>query len=252
MKLELNEIDKVKNIIDNGIVDDKPSLTVKLLARYYNEQGMDMEQIIKTIDSFMKKNYSHKYNSVTWSDMLEGIIKKEIKENKKLTQVNSVNITQSEINYIKSLESEKFKKLAFTYLVYAKILNQMNPLNNNWVNGKYRNEIFKDAFVKELGKDQLKTIYNMSINNILKLSKNITNNSVDVGNYINEGDIIVLQIDDFRELGLQWMKYMGDENIKKCQLCGILYKSKANSRKYCNICSRQKQLEKYKTYNEKR
>ena len=92
MKLELNEINKVKKTISDGEVDNKPSSTIKLLARYYNEQGMDVEQIIKTIDTFMLKNYSHNYNSVTWGDMVEGIVKRAIKDNKKLMQIDCVNI----------------------------------------------------------------------------------------------------------------------------------------------------------------
>jgi len=244
MKLELNEINKVEKTISKGEVDNKPSSTIRLLARYYNEQGMDMEQIIKAIDTFMLKNYSHNYNSVTWGDMVEGIIKRAIKDNKKLVQIDCVNITNSEINYIKSLENDKFQRLAFVYLVYAKILNQMNLLNNNWVNGKYRNEIFKDAFVKELGKDQHKTIHSMSVDNIIKLSKNITNNSVDVSNYINEDDTMVFEICDFRELGLQWMQYMGDKNIKACKLCNKLIKQNIyKSRKYCYECAKKTKQE---------
>jgi len=250
MKLELNEINKVNTIIKEGLVDDKPSATIRLLARYYHQQGMDIGQIIKIIDAFMLKNYSHKYNSVTWEDMIEGTVKNAIKNNKCLMQVNDVNITETEINYIKSLGNDKFQKLAFTYLVYAKILNQMNSLNSNWIGGKYRNEIFKDAHVKELGKDQLKTIHNMSKCNILKLSKDIANNSISVDNYIDEDSSIIWIIDDFRELGLQWMQYKGDESIKKCECCNKRFKLKTSNsnQKYCKECAKNIKNEQNKTY----
>jgi hypothetical protein len=221
MKLELNEIEKVKNIIEKGIVDNKPSETIRLLAKYYHKQNMNQEQIVQAINNFLIKNYKNQYNQVTWNDLLEGIVKTVVKNNSNLINISSVEITKSEVEYIKTLETDKIQRLIFTYLVYAKIFNKINSKNNNWVNGEYRNEIFKDAYIKETGKEQLKTIHKLVTNNILKISKNITNNSVNLEYVVKEDSETELIIDDFREFGLQWLKYLGDKTVYECNECKI-------------------------------
>ena len=53
-------------------------------------------------------------------------------------------------------------------------------------------------------------------------------------------------IDDFRELGLQWLEYNGDKKIKRCKVCGKRYKIKSTkdtSSKYCKECKEDKQRE---------
>lgn len=249
MKLELNENSKIKIILKEGLVSDKPSETINLLARYYNKQNMNQEQIVQAINKFMIKNDSSKYNSVTWEDLVEGIVKTVIKNNNDLIEVKEIKITKSEIEYVKLLETEKIQKLIFTYLVYAKIFNQINPKNKNWVKGEYRNEIFKDADIKETGKEQLKTIHKLIGLEVLKIAKNITNNSVNLDNVINEESEAELIINDFRELGLQWLRYMEDKNICNCNECGRLFKRKSNKQKVCSLCAKNIIKQKKVQYN---
>lgn len=240
MDIILNEKSFVEKILEDGIVDKKPSKTIWLLAKYYNSLGIDKEQSIKNIDCFMKKNYKNKYNSVTWGDLVEGIVNQAIKNNFDLNNVESVNITKSEIDFIKSIGQKTLEKLTFTYLVYAKVLNQINPKNNNWVSSKYRTAIFKDANIGEKGSKQLEIIHKAVVRNIIVLSKNITNNSINVENYINENDSVVLVVRDFRELGLQYLKFIGEKNIVNCEVCKrLIVKTRPNSNiKYCKNCAR--------------
>jgi len=250
MKLELNENSKIKTILEEGIVSDKPSETINLLARHYNKQSMNQEQIVQAINKFMIKNDSSKYNSVTWEDLVEGIVKTVIKNNNDLIEVKEVKMTKSEIEYIKSLENEKMQKLIFTYLVYAKIFNQINSKNKNWVKGECRNEVFKDADIKETGKEQLKTIHKLVSLEVLKIAKNITNNSVNLDNVINDNSEAELIINDFRELGLQWLRYIGIKGVCSCSECGTLFKKKSpnSKQKVCNICAKNIKNEQNKGY----
>ena len=246
MKIEFNEKSKVDYILKNGYVDDsKPSSSMKLLARYYNEQGMTKEQIIDAVDKFMTENYSEKYNSVTWDDVLEGIVKKAIKDNKTLTNVEDIKITKEETKYINNILNEKYQRLLFTYLVYAKILNKLNDKNNNWVSGKYRNDIFSEAKLTETGKDQLKIIFKLvNDEGALKQSVGVTNNSISVENYINDDSEVEIVINDFREIGLQWMKYKGDKKVKLCEECGIhIYQNSKKPKRYCKLCAKKKDNE---------
>ncbi|MGL5767683.1 MAG: hypothetical protein ACRCX8_18780 [Sarcina sp.] len=244
MNIILNEKVLAEKVLGEGLVDKKPSKTISLLARYYNSEEMDKEQIIDNIDNFMSKHHKAKYNSVTWSDLTEGIVDQAIKNNFTLNNVESVNITKSEIDFIKNIGQKTLEKLAFTYLVYAKILNQVNPNNNNWINENHRTEIFKDANVTERGQRQLQSIFKLKEMGIISMSKNITNNSINVENYINESNEVILVINDFREIGLQYLRLIGEKNIVDCQVCGKLIIKKPRAvQKYCSKCKRKKQKE---------
>ena len=58
---------------------------------------------------------------------------------------------------------------------------------------------------------------------------------------INEDGETELIIDDFRELGLQWLKHIGDSTICNCSDCNKLFKKKSNKQKVCNVCAKEKQ-----------
>ena len=65
---------------------------------------------------------------------------------------------------------------------------------------------------------------------------------------------IELIIDDFRDLGFQYLAYLGGEDYIKCECCNrpVKVKSKFKPPKYCDKCSKEKELEKYIKYNKKR
>lgn len=248
MRIELREDLKIQNILENKEIDKKINLTIRLLTKHYHSKGMNKDQIYNAVDKFMRDN-CREYNSVTWFDNVESTIKSVLKYDSPIVCIKSVNITKSELEYIEKIKTIKHKKLAFTYLVYAKILNQINPNNKNWVNSKYRNEIFKDAYVTDTGKDQLITIHRMVVENILTLAKSITNNSISVDNYINENDEVVWIVNDFRELGLQYLNYIGEnKDLTKCEECGQIVKIKVNNQKYCKKCAKKMKKERNKNY----
>lgn len=48
------------------------------------------------------------------------------------------------------------------------------------------------------------------------------------------------------------LKYSSRKGYKRCRLCGSVIEKTGNKRLYCNICAREKELERYKKYNRKR
>jgi hypothetical protein len=236
MKLILNEINEVKDSLENGVIDSrKPTNTVRLLAKYYNTLGKSEQQIIDDLEAFMSKNFPN-YVKVLWEDLIENIAKQAIKADRPLVNVNEVYVYEAEVEFIQSLENEKIQKLVFTYLIYAKIFNQINPLNNDWVAGKHRSEIFKDANVADTGTKQLYLLHDLIKEDILYTAKSITNNSLNVGNYISKDGEVALTITDFRQLGLQWLLYIGTKGIGKCDECGVLFKHNPKAKKKAKVC----------------
>lgn len=240
MKLDLNELKTVECYLGNKEMGKKRGKTIYLLAKYYLGEGYDEAEIISTIDKFMLEACPS-YNSVIWSNILESIVKDIIKEDRKLINIESVTIYNEELNYINGLDSSKIQRLAFTYLVYAKIFNQINPKNNNWISGKHRIEVFRDANITETGKAQLLTLHKMLNANVFRMAKGVTNNSLNVDSYIKKEGEVFLILTDFRELGLRYLQstYNNEIKVSECKCCGRLIVKKENKTMYCKECSKE-------------
>ncbi|MBV4448885.1 hypothetical protein KM792_04280 [Clostridium tyrobutyricum] len=61
-----------------------------------------------------------------------------------------------------------------------------------------------------------------------------------------------MPIDGLNNIGYIFDYYKKVPNIKKCEGCKILIKSKSNKQKYCPRCAKEMELEKYRRYNKKR
>ena len=285
MKIMPNELEIIENSIENGLVDKKPTNTIKLYARYLwvNKQEeykkvleeielevKDLEEnkkekkrqreiskykkhkareIYEVINKFLIENYGD-YNEIDWEELVRGIIKTTLRnDNPVINNVKEVEIYKSEVEFIKNIKGEKFQKLAFTYLVYARLLYKLEGKNEEcWIDGKHQTELFKDANVTDKGRLQLEDIHRMYKNGILELSFINSNNNVKVTFNEKEDNEIELVINDFRELGLQWLGYCDDTKIKKCEICNKFFIKGRNGRsKYCKDCAKKINLEKQKT-----
>lgn len=246
MKIKLNEREEIEKIINSGDLGKKPKSSIYSLARYYVAEGKEKEEIREILDEFLKNNWK-KYNEVIHYDLIENDINSNIKRNKPLLDIRSVNITKSEIEYINGLK-KKFKLISFSYLVYAKICNIMNDNNDNWVSDKYMNEVFVDGNLTHRGKTQTDLICDSIEEGIFSFKEyNVNNNSIRV-NYLNEDDEIIWVVDDFRELGLQYLEKYGTDADKSkictCEQCGIKFKyvkkdNRGRNKVNCDKCAKE-------------
>lgn len=282
MKIMPNELEIIENSIKNGLVDKKPTNTIKLYARYlwvdkqeeYKKvleeielEVKDLEdnkkekkrqreiskykkhkarEIYEVINKFLIENYGD-YNEIDWEELVRGIIKTTLRnDNPIINNVKEVEIYKSEIEFIKNIKGEKFQKLAFTYLVYARLLYKLEGKNEEcWVDGKHQTEIFKDAKVTDKGRLQLEDIHRMYKNGILELSFINSNNNVKITFNEKEDKEVALVVGDFREIGLQWLEYCENEKISRCEICNRLFIKGRNGRsKYCSKCAKEIDREK--------
>lgn len=247
MKIELKERTKVMNILESGDLGKKPRASAHLLARYYNEQGKEKQEIIEEIDKFFTKNLKE-YNTVVWSEDIENIVKSAVKQDKPLVELESVTLTKDEIKAIKDIPNMVKQKILFSYIVYYKVLESMNKASDGWVSEVYRADVFKEANTRYTGFKQLDIIRELVDLGYMENAKGGLNNSFKLL-YIKEetpDNPVEMTIDDFRELGLQWMEYNKDKKIKCCEVCGKRYKIKSTkdtSSKYCKECKEDKQRE---------
>lgn len=237
MRLILNEQVLSDRAINEKYIDEKkPSNTIRILAKYYFGKGMKIGQVIKSIDDFFSKNKVG-YNSVRWRKTIENIVS-AVHKTKDYKLINiGVKITKGEIDKIKTYSNLKYEKLLFSLLVYAKIYNQLNGNDKNWVNEKHK-YIFSDAKITIKSDDQGKMLYQLKEAKYIDISNKVdcTNLRVD---YVNENSDVVIEIHDFRNFVYEYLSYFEPKKYMRCEECGLLIKY-YNNKKYCDKCSDEK------------
>ncbi len=233
----LNEKEYIESFInDNKKQVDNMYYTLTLLARYYKTQMKSKpSEIYKKLEEFLIKQGE---DTVTWQTSLDKIVKKS---DKSLLEIEFVSITKGEIEVIKRIKNKRLEKLLFTMLSLAKFNNMASTSNNNWINREVK-EIFKLANVRDNVKKQYLSISEIKDLGLIKFSKKVDNLNLCV-KFIDDESEVELKIDDFRDLGFQYLAYLGDDYIK-CECCKkiVPIKSKTNKPKYCDECARENQL----------
>ena len=137
---------------------------------------------------------------------------------------------------IKNLKSPPLERLAFTLLCLAKFGDKRNINNNGWV-CRSHDEIFKIAAVPATIKKQAAMLNSLYRAGLIGFSMKVTNTNIQVL-YIQEESYMAIRVSDFRELGHEYMNYLGKHKYIRCAECGRLTKCKGNARtKYCKNCS---------------
>ena len=233
MPVVLNEKKQAEYIIEKGEVGNKPTSTLFLLAKYYRQkENLNKEQTFNKLNEFMEKNYKN-YNSATWEDIIEDISKKANKY--QLREIDYIEITKSEIDTIRNVCNIKYEKLLFTMLCYAKLYNKISDKNNGWVNTDIK-ELFRVARVSvRYRNDKFLYLNDLETAGLISFSNKNDNLNLRVA-FVDNDSETVLKIDDFRELGYEYLNYIGDGKFIRCECCKRLIRKKSNNQKYCTDC----------------
>lgn len=237
MSVVLNETQQAEYIIEKGEVGNKPTSTLFLLAKYYRQkESLSKKQTFNKLNEFMEKNYKN-YNSATWEDIIEDISKKANKYS--LREIDSIGITKAEIDTIRNVYNIKYEKLLFTMLCYAKLYNKISDKNNGWVNTGIK-ELFRVARVTvRYRNDKFLYLNDLETSGLISFSNKNDNLNMRI-NFVNDNSKVILNICDFRELGYEYLNYIGEGKFIRCECCKILVRKKSNndnSTKYCNECA---------------
>ena len=240
MPVVLNEKKQAEYIIEKGEVGNKPTSTLFLLAKYYRQkENLNKEQTFNKLNEFMEKNYKN-YNSATWEDIIEDISKKANKY--PLREIGSIGITQSELDKITELYNIKYEKLLFTMLCYAKLYNTISENNNGWVNTDIQ-ELYRVARVTvKYRRDKFLFLNDIERTGLISFSNKNDNLNLKV-NFLDMDSESILEISDFRELGYEYLNYIGDGRFIRCSECNRLIRKNGNNTHYCTECKNTKRLE---------
>lgn len=232
MSLVLNEREWAENAIANRQLGKKPVETLSRVARYYcqSEKYKKREVRAKLEDFLLQCDPG--VVLVKWSDTIDRIVR--VSDKYPLIQLDGVDITEAELQVVRSLNGKQLQRLAFTLLCTAKYWDATQPKNNGWVNTADK-EIMKMANINTSIKRQNLMLHEMKNAGLLCFSKRVDSLNIQV-KFIRANSPVAIHISDFRNLGNQYLLYCGEPYFQ-CALCGLTIKSKGHGLKYCPDCA---------------
>lgn len=229
----LNEKLYAEECLKNKSISDKPFYTLSILAKYYYHCfGYRKAKIIEFLTDFMAKYYPrYDCNKAMWNESIEKIAKNAGKYT--MFEIDGVWITEAELKTISNINNKILERLAFTLLCLAKLNNAKNPKNGGWVNNDAK-EVFSLARISCNKSNRYEKLGKLHQLSLLEFPKRIDNLSCRV-TYINDDSKKKLFISDFREIGYEYLKYIGGI-YERCKECGRLFKVNKHHIKYCPSC----------------
>lgn len=232
----LNEKEYAEKCLNEDVInqDKNPYQVVSVLAKYYYHIcGYRKKKIYGLLIEYLKKYYPrYEMNIENWEKNVSKLATNAGKED--LFEISGVKITKPELLKIQSVKNKAKEKLLFTMLCVAKLNMKKNPNSNGWVNVETR-EIFSMARVSCTSVEQDIKIGEFRQLGLLELPKKNGNLNFRVTFIDDDGDE-ELFVSDFRELGYEYLKYIGEDFIR-CQECGVLTRQVKNkTKKYCDSC----------------
>ena len=233
MSIILNEREWVEGAIASRQLGNRPMETLSRIARYYHQhEGYGRQEVRDKLDDYLLQ-CDPRIVLVKWSDALDRISKNCGKH--PLIEIDSVAITEDELKAIDALGSMQLGRLMFTLLCVAKYWNSVRPLKNNgWVNTVDK-DIMRMANINTSIKRQSRLLYELREAGLISFSKRVDNLNIRV-ELVEPDSPVKLHVVDFRNLGNQYMLYLG-ESFLQCAECGLAVRKKSNSQKYCPDCA---------------
>lgn len=234
MSIILKENEWSEKMIRDRNIGTKPSETLRRVARYYLDSGYSKSDTRKKLELFFIQ-CNPELPLPKWSSLLDRAVTSAVKT--PAADIDGIVITKPEIEKIKSLSGKQLQRLAFTILCLAKYHYAYNPESNFWVNTQNK-DIMSMANVNTSIRRQGLMFKTLRDAGMIQFSKKVDNTNVRVC-FAEEGDEEIV-ITDFRNLGYQYLKLIGDDYFE-CENCGITTKIKnpgvGRSQKYCPSCA---------------
>ena len=234
MSIVLNEYEWTKRMMDERSLGKKPVETLNRVAKLYLEEGYSKRETRNLLDIFLTQ-CDPTVSLVHWSDTLDRVTKNAGKF--PLIRLDGVDVSDNELKRIELLDGKQLRRLGFTLLCVAKYWDLVSDSNNHWVNSPDK-EIMQMANINTSIKRQSMMFSELREAGLIRFSRKIDNLNVQVL-FIESGEAAI-HIQDFRNLGYQYLKYYGAPYFE-CVHCGITTKiqepSKGRKQKYCTSCA---------------
>jgi hypothetical protein len=244
-KYQYKEKTYAEEILKNGFTSNRIKYELKILVKYFKEQGMKPKERKEEIYKFCEKNLDG-FDRVTHYKMINSILNYGQNNKNKLIEIESVSVTKNELLYIDILDiSHNYKKVIFTLLVMDKLNKKFHEIRNEL---KFRNEHYfggTNNYKELISSSKISLKQNKQIHEIIgELDKQgiieITGNGSIKLSFMYEiknDDEGELEITSFDNIGYYFDLYKGENKVKNCECCGTPIRPKNNKHKYCNKCN---------------
>lgn len=242
----LNEKLWAEAMIEKAEFGPRPVETFSRIARYYYSEGYRKSEIPTLLEQYLLR-CDPNVSITKWQNVIDVVSKKCDKY--PLIDIAGVPVTDQELERIKELKGKLRQKVMFALLCLAKYSNMVNPKNNNWANFD-SSAIFMMANVTITNRRKALLINELRDSGHVGFSRYVDNINLNIRIIDNRGEPRLL-ITDFRNLGNQYLRYIGEAFIE-CESCGLVIKRSAPNQKYCSDCAagvnRDKSRERMRSY----
>ena len=212
----LNEREWAMEAIETKTLGKKPFETLMRVARYYMDEGYKRAAVRKLVEEFLIR-CKPDASPVLWMNTLDRAV--SYAAGRAAVNIGSIVITKPEMAAIDGIDGIQARRLAFTLLCLAKYYDAINPDANHWVPADDR-DIMALANIKTSIKRQSAMYRQLRDAGLLRFSKKIDNTNVCVL-FIADGEPAMV-IDDFRNLGNQYLFSKGAPGYFRCENCGAV------------------------------
>lgn len=249
--LILNEEKYAKDLYDGENQDIKSIMAkIRYITRYlvHSKLRSDDDAYKETVE-WLKQHHNN-FDESSYSNVISDAIKAA--EKYPFYIIDSIKVTQSELETISSLNNLRAEKILFVLLCMAKQQSMANGFTNGLV--KYSiTDLCKAARVSVPADDREYILYEIVQSGLLGYPKK-NNTQCLIVNFINT-DEVFLELDeiDCQELAYVYLNWKnGNKGYTRCQRCHRWMKqSKTKPKKYCEECAKEVQKEQKRLWAEK-
>lgn len=236
--LILNE-ERYARELYNGQNDNIKSVVAKVgyITRYnLYSLGLSDEENYKQTVCWMNEHHDN-FDESYYSNLIADGVKRAHKN--PFYRIDSIKITQSELNSIASLGNLRAEKVLFVLLCMAKQQRAIYGFTNGLVRYSLP-ELCKTARISVPADDREYILYDIVQKGLLGCPKKNDTKCLIV-NFINEDDEIALQLDenDCQELAYAYLYWKNNGvGYGRCEYCNkFMKKSKSNPHRFCEECT---------------
>lgn len=257
MNYKYKELEYAELIYNNGFQTKYLPTEMKLLVLYFRDI-LDMKPKERELNLY---KFCYKYIPNFQKENFYKPIKKALKtgtnKQQKLVTISKIDIYQSELDYINSLEiNQEYKKVMFTFLVQLKLNKIVYEYKYNkeynvlyFYGGKIKYNNIRDISnipkTMSLNDEVINTLSNLGLVTILHRGKI----SLDyIKNCVPDGEVVI-EVTDFENVGLYLDYYNGVKGVIKCEGCEKIIKISNNKNKYCKECAKEIQFNQKKEWD---
>lgn len=231
MSIVLDERYFAEQKLQHPELGHRPGETLGRIAKYYYASGYTKRDIISRLKDYLVR-CDPRINLVLWDSLIKSSA--DYAEKHKLIEIDSISVTENELNTVSKLRSRPARRLLFTLICLAKFGNTVNPNNKCWVNVRTK-EIFEMANIQCSSQRQSLMLNELLHLGLIGYSRVIDNTNIYVKCLDSDG-CSAIKVTNFKNLGYQYLKYIGEPYIT-CNRCGVTVKRTGRWQKYCCTCA---------------